>query len=155
MTPVFDKTLADTLAACESLAVSLETIDELKAARDRLDALRRPFNLKIIAMQKAEREAARLVKEEAAEKLCQALRPGEHVLMTEHGYLGVFNGGQDVFFNKEAVVHCYQPRKRILWLNVTGTRGREKFERCRPFNLHDVASYNVRRKEDAKALDHA
>jgi hypothetical protein len=128
------------------LAAGLDTVDGLAAARD---ALRRPFNDKINAIQKAEREAKRLAREGEAQRLCEALKPGEKVTMVEHGFLDIFStnpGRGDVFFNKDATVHVYQPRKKILWLNVTGTKGhKEKFAQCRPFKLHDVAGYNVRR----------
>jgi hypothetical protein len=131
----------------QSLVDSTQSVEELCKLRD---TLRAPFNVKIRAIEKAQREAKRALREAEAEKLCLALVPGEKLLMQEHGFLDIFSGvpgSGDVFFDKNVTVHVYQPRKRILWLNVTGTRGmkREKFKQCRPFRLHEVASHGVRR----------
>jgi hypothetical protein len=138
-------TMNELVQAAQQMADSLNTVAELEqASRD----VARPFNVKRGALRKAEMDAKRAEREAEAEKLCQALKPGEKVIMQEHGFLDIFggSGSGDVFYNKDATVHVYQPRKKILWLNVTGTRAHKtKFEQCRPFKLHDVASYNVRR----------
>lgn len=110
-----------------------------------------PFNKKIRELRDAERKAKQEERERAAKLLCEALQTGEKVVMREHGFLDIFSsrpGSGDYFYSAEATVHVYQPRKKLLWLNVTGTKGpkREKFEQCRAFTLHDVARYNVSRK---------
>lgn len=145
-TAIVAATQAEIIEQIKSLVIDLETVEQIEAARIACSA---PFNEKRTRLRKEEMEAKRRVREEAAEKLCRSLQPGEKVVMSEHGFLDIFNarlGAGDVFFDANATVHVYQPRKRILWLNVTGTKGHnEKFAKCRPFTLHDVASNNVRR----------
>jgi hypothetical protein len=132
----------DLIQKAQELADSLNTVEELAKARD---SLRSPFNKKIAAIQKAEREEKRRIREEAAEKLCLALKPGEKVVMLVHGFLNIFDptDGTDRFYKPDATVYVYQPRKRILWLDCTLSKGKKH---CRPFSLSDVASYKVRRK---------
>jgi hypothetical protein len=133
----------------EALVTTLNTVEELEALDKQISAIGRPARLKVIAIKKAEREAKRAEREGEAERLCLALRPGEKVKMCEHGFLDIFSsgGGNSRFYQADATVHCYQPRKKILWLNVKVRRGHAKglTDECRPFRLHEVASNNVRR----------
>lgn len=133
----------------KQLVATLDTVELLTKARDELRA---PFNNKIRMIEKTQREEKRRVREEAAEKLCLALRPGEKVVMCEHGFLDIFNpgGGNERFYQADATVHVYQPRKKILWLNVKVRKGNNKTlsDECRPFRLHEVANNNVRRRAE-------
>ncbi|HEY6407714.1 MAG TPA: hypothetical protein VIY29_09630 [Ktedonobacteraceae bacterium] len=124
---------------------TLNTVEELKQLETALSAIGRPARLKIIEIKKVAEKARRDAREAEALKLCEALRTGDKVTMQEHGYLGFFGGGPDRFYKPNAVVSCYQPRKKILWLDVQVTVGNHATLERRAFSLGQVASYNVRR----------